>query len=53
MRVDECDEGLKRGLRPNWSIGVLENWPPARRAYASERVMVLVVEIPRSLIILE
>ena len=23
----------------SWSVGVLEHWPPARRAYGSERVM--------------
>ena len=27
------------GGEEEWSIGVREFWPPARRAYASERVM--------------
>jgi hypothetical protein len=30
--------GLKK---KNWNNGMLELWPPARRAYASERMMAL------------
>jgi len=26
-------------LHLNWNVGILEQWPPARRSYGSERIM--------------
>jgi hypothetical protein len=40
--------GGYQGLRPNWNVGMMEYWPPARRpepygsesrAYGSERIL--------------